>query len=102
MVWRTLGVSIVATALASLARGGELQQPVQLEAAGRPIDVERSGHAAPFFGDMDGDGRRDLLVGEYREGRLRIYRNTGSDTQPSFAEYEWFHAGGELGRVPSG
>lgn len=79
-----------------------LQAPVQVQAAGRPIDVEREGHSAPFVGDFDGDGVVDLLVGEYHEGRLRIYRNTGTNTRPKFESYTLFQAGGRLGRIPEG
>jgi hypothetical protein len=80
----------------------DLERPVQVTADGQPIDVQRDGHSAPFVGDFDGDGANDLLVGEYEEGRLRIYRNLGTNSQPRFENYEWFKAGAELGRVPSG
>jgi hypothetical protein len=78
-----------------------LESPVKLIAGGNPIDVQRTGHSAPFVGDFDGDGLHDLLVGEFHEGRLRIYRNTGSNREPEFDQFEWFTAGGELGRVPT-
>ena len=79
-----------------------LEPPVPIAAAGRPVDVQREGHAAPFLGDFDGDGVSDLLVGEFHEGRLRVYLNHGSATKPSFGEYFWFKIGVELGRVPTG
>ena len=66
------------------------------------LDVQRSGHAAPFFGDFDGDGLPDLLVGQFAEGKLRIYRNVGTRKEPRFDGYEWFKAGGDFGRVPVG
>jgi hypothetical protein len=74
--------------------------PVHLMAAGKPIDTERVGHAAPDYVDFDGDGVKDLLVGEFYKGRMRIYHNYGTNTAPRFENYEWFMAGGELATVP--
>jgi len=75
-----------------------LAPPVRLEAAGLAIDVGR--HAAPALADLDGDGRRDLLVGD-AAGRLLVYRNLGTESQPRYETYEWFEAGGRQVRVPS-
>src|SRR5262245_18747292 len=50
-------------ALGAGERPTELLPPVHVEAAGRPVDVEREGHSAPCLGDFDGDGLPDLLVG---------------------------------------
>ncbi len=69
-------------------------------AGGKPLDVERSGHAAPFVGDFFEDGTQALLVGQFHEGHLRIYRNTGTTGQPKFDSYTWFEAGGKIASVP--
>lgn len=81
------------------ATAAELLAPVRVEAGGSPIDVEQGG-AAPWFGDFDGDGRADLLVGQ-SDGKLRIYFNHGGDEQPRFDEFAWFKAGdaGDAGQV---
>ena len=80
----------------------DLAPPVHVLAAGQPLDVERSGHAAPFVGDFDGDGKLDLLVGQFHDGRLRIYRNVGTNREPKFDSYTWFEAGGKIASVPVG
>lgn len=81
--------------------GGPFESVRLVEAGGQPIDVDL-GHAAPRFVDWDGDGLEDLLVGQFGEGRLAIYRNVGHRGEPKFDRPEWFRAGGELGRIPSG
>jgi hypothetical protein len=79
----------------------ELSPPVRLEAASKPIDTD-VGHAAPFVGDFDGDGINDLLVGQFGDGILWVYRNEGTSGQPKLAAGKKFKDGHEDGRVPTG
>ena len=81
----------------------ELASPVRITTSdGKPIDVE-VGHAAPFYGDIDGDGVKDLLVGQFGEGKLRIYRNIGTNEVPTFdPKFQWLKAGGGEATVPYG
>src|SRR3954452_11571031 len=79
----------------------ELLPPVRLEAAGKPIDTD-VGHAAPFVGDFDGDGVKDLLVGQFGDGILWVYRNQGSNARPRLAAGVKFKGGQAGGRVPTG
>ena len=75
--------------------------PVRIEAGGVPIDTQ-IGHAAPFVGDFDGDGVADLLVGQFGDGILWIYRNEGSNAAPKLAAGVKFKGGEKDGRVPTG
>ena len=79
----------------------ELSPPVRLEAAGKPIDTD-VGHAAPFVADFDGDGVKDLLVGQFGEGLLWIYKNVGTNAAPKLAAGVKFKDGHQDGRVPTG
>ncbi len=81
------------------AAGRELAPPVRLQAQGEFIQTH---HAAPFVVDWDGDGRLDLLVGEFAPGGLRIYRNVGSSQEPKFAAPVRFTTTKGEGRVPTG
>ena len=83
---------LLVTALLGVAAGaesgsgpaGELAAPVRIEAAGKPIDTA-VGHAAPFVGDYDGDRVPDLLVGQFGDGILWIYRNEGTAARPKLS-----------------
>jgi hypothetical protein len=79
----------------------ELMPPVRLKAAGKPIDTA-VGHAAPFVGDFDGDGVNDLLVGQFGDGILWVYRNKGTNARPKLAAGVKFQGGKAEGRVPTG
>ena len=88
---------------------------VRLMTGGKPIDVT-TGHASPYVYDFNGDGKRDLLVGEFGSGtyrgettsksslanaRLRVYLNVGSNAAPRYDGFKYLQAGGENASVPS-
>jgi hypothetical protein len=58
-----------------------------LQAGGVDITHPSGGCGAPvpFVCDYDGDGRRDLLVGEGNYGYVYFYRNTNTDAAPILA-----------------
>lgn len=89
--------------LVGLAGGpaDELLAPIRAEAAGKVIDTD-VGHAAPFVGDFDGDGVNDLLVGQFGDGVLWVYRNEGTNARPRLAAGKKFKDGNPDGRVPTG
>ena len=103
MTW-LLVTALLGVATAPDGAGGpspELAAPVRIEAAGKPIDTA-VGHAAPFVGDFDGDKVADLLVGQFGDGILWIYRNQGTAARPKLAAGVKFKDGHEDGRVPTG
>src|SRR5437879_332882 len=79
----------------------DLAPPVQLHAGGQPINVDM-GHAAPCVADLTGDGQMVLLVGQFGQGKLRLYPNIGSKNEPKFGTFEWFQADGQVVTLPAG
>lgn len=75
----------------------EFERPVRLEASGEPIRVETPGYAAPCWADIDGDGKKDLLVGQFNGGKIRVYKNRG---EGKLAAGEWLEADGAVAQVP--
>ena len=80
-----------------LCRAAEFEPPVRLKGADAAVRVESPGYAAPCWADIDGDGKKDLLVGQFNKGKIRVYKNLGDG---KLAEGEWLKAEGEIAEVP--
>ncbi len=78
-------------------RAPQFDPPVRLKAAGEPIRVDAPGYAAPCLVDIDNDGRKDLVVGQFAGGKMKVYRRNADG---SFAKGEWLRAGGKIAEVP--
>lgn len=81
-------------AVAAFAQTPVFDAPVAIEANGTPINVGTGGNASPFLTDWNGDGKQDLLLGQYLSGKVRFYANIGEDTAPEFGDFEYLQADG--------
>lgn len=77
------------------------RQGVRIEAAGKPIDVE-VGHLVPRVCDWNNDGRKDLIVGQFRNGSISLYLNEGTNAAPVFGESSLLHASGKPIKLDAG
>jgi hypothetical protein len=82
------------TALCSAA---EFQAPLRVMADGAAVRVESPGYAAPCCADIDADGKKDLLVGQFAQGKIRVFKNTGTK---ELAAGDWLQAEGKVAEVP--
>ena len=80
--------------------------PARLSAADGVIDSGPSwGHSGPWVEDVDGDGRRDLVVGDF-SGLFRLYRNERTNQEPRYGSCNPVSVksrpeGGRVSPVPS-
>jgi hypothetical protein len=81
----------------AVGSAAEFEPPVRLQAEGVPVRVESPGYAAPCWADIDGDGKKDLLVGQFSKGKIRVYKNLGDG---KLAAGEWLKAEGVVAEVP--
>ena len=79
---------------------GIFHAPTRLSAADGVINSGASwGHSGPWVEDVDGDGKRDLVVGDF-SGLFRVYRNQGTNSAPRYAASVDLQAGGTDAKVP--
>jgi hypothetical protein len=96
-------VSVIALcALLGLAAGQlpVFHGPYGIADNGTPIDV--GWYGAPSMYDWDGDGQKDMIVGQYEYGYIRFYQNIGSDPSPTFNGFTYLSASGSQITLPYG
>ena len=99
--------SAILLSLAALPQGphGESPQfhaPVRLQAGAEYVKVEAPGYAAPCFYDVNGDGKKDLIVGQFRDGKMQVLLGEGSQQSglPRLKQSTWLEAEGAIAEVP--
>jgi hypothetical protein len=81
----------------TVCRAQEFHPPVMLKADGKAIRVESPGYAAPCYFDIDKGGKKDLIVGQFARGKMKVYKNLGGG---KFAAGTWLQADGKVAEVP--
>ena len=85
------------TGAAAAASAADFQPPLRLTAEGNAVRVESPGWAAPCWADLDGDGKKDLLVGQFSQGKINVYKNLGGG---KLAPGAWLKADGIDAEIP--
>lgn len=76
------------------------ESPFQVHSEGTPITIPR-GYTFPSCLDLDKDGLKDLILGEYgKGGELYFYKNIGSKTTPEYGKAQNLMVGDKILKVP--
>ena len=94
---KLLSLMVLLSLLPITARAVEFADPVRLQGAGEAVRVEAPGYAAPCWADIDADGKKDLLVGQFNGGKIKVYKNLGDD---KLAAGDWLQVDGKPAEVP--
>ncbi len=85
-------ILIVALPFAVHAQMPVFENAQYVYANGILVDVGYYG--SPFFYDWNGDGLKDLIVGQFTSGRVRVYLNSGSPSTPAYTTFTYLYADG--------
>ena len=89
---------LVLAALTCSVQAADFHPAVRLSGGGEAIQLESPGYAAPCWADINGDGKKDLLVGQFRGGKITVY--DGKDGIEKLGKAEWFMSGTEVAEIP--
>ena len=94
---RRLLAALWLAACAAPCGAADFEPPVKLKGGDAAVRVESPGYACPAWADVDGDGKKDLIVGQFAGGKMRVFKSLGGT---KFAAGVWLQAEGKVAQVP--
>ena len=89
--------ALLVTGAAAAVTAADFQPPIKMMAGDQAVRVESPGWAAPCWAEIDGDGKKDLLVGQFSQGKINVYKNLGGG---KLAPGAWLKADGIDAEIP--
>lgn len=83
--------------LLSAPQGPKFEAPARMRAGDALVKVEEPGFACPCWHDVDKDGKKDLVVGQFADGKMKVFRGQGGG---KLAAGDWLMAEGAIAEVP--
>ncbi len=99
--WIAGALAALGTISAAPCAVPDLANGERLSADGVVIEMG-IGHLVPTVADWNGDGKKDLIVGEFRDGAITFFPNVGTDANPKLGAGERMEAGGAPISLPAG
>jgi hypothetical protein len=59
-------------------------------------------YSSPFAFDWNGDGKKDLITGQFDQGNIRYYENIGEHNDPVFFGFSFLQASSTTINLPYG
>ncbi len=90
--------------LTAIPAGAELHLGSEELVTSGGVDIAVTGYSVPSVVDLNGDGLKDLIVGEggiLDPGKVRIYANTGTPGAPAFSGFAYAQSEGADLSVPA-
>ena len=96
MLKNLVGIAVIVMATASPSGAAE----VTFEAPELILDASSYLYPSPVFEDIDGDGKRELLIGDLRGG-VAVYEYKGDGQSHKWGEPVKLQAGGKDAKLPN-
>lgn len=94
---RLLSFALLIAACPAFSGATDFAPPIRLKAGDAAIRVDSPGYAAPCWADLNADGKPCLLVGQFSQGKIRVFKHLKGE---KFAPGEWLRADGDVAEVP--